>query len=79
MESYLRVCRELRNATDLPLWIKANAGIPEMVDGEPVYTTTPEQFADGVEALVEAGAKFVGGCCGTSPEFIQTVVRRLGS
>ncbi len=67
------VCRRLRDATDRPIWIKANAGLPEIVDGQTVYRQTPDEFAAYLPALIEAGASFVGGCCGTSPEFIRAV------
>jgi len=73
IESYVGVCEKLRAATDLPIWIKANAGIPEIVDGEIVYRTTAEEFAKHGPALVAAGAQFVGGCCGTNPEFIRAL------
>jgi len=79
---YVGICRRLRSATDRPIWIKANAGIPEMVDDQPVYKTSPEEFASHGPALIEAGANFVGGCCGTSPEFITALsgeIRRAGS
>lgn len=74
---YVEICRRLRSATDRPIWIKANAGIPEMVDGQPVYTTTPEEFASHGPALVDAGADFVGGCCGTGPEFIAALCEHV--
>ncbi len=65
------VCRRLRAAANRPVWIKANAGLPEMVEGRVVYRTTPEEFASHAAELIEAGAGFLGGCCGTSPEFIR--------
>ena len=68
---YVPVCRRLRAATNLPIWIKANAGLPEMDNGTPVYRTTAEQFASHLPSLVAAGAKFMGGCCGTDPDFIR--------
>jgi 5-methyltetrahydrofolate--homocysteine methyltransferase len=71
------VCRRLRAATNLPLWIKANAGLPQMVAGEAVYKQTPAEFADHVPELVSAGATFIGGCCGTTPEFIRAMVEKL--
>ena len=74
---YVGICRRLRSATEQPIWIKANAGIPDMVDDQPVYKTTPEEFAEYGPALVEAGASFVGGCCGTGPDFIRALVERL--
>jgi 5-methyltetrahydrofolate--homocysteine methyltransferase len=77
IEGFLPICQRLRAATNRPIWIKANAGLPEIVAGETVYKQTPEGFATHVPELVKGGAAFVGGCCGTSPEFIQAVQRKL--
>lgn len=74
---FLPICQRLRAASKLPIWIKANAGLPEMVDGKPVYRTTPAEFASHARPLVEAGACFIGGCCGTSPEFIRALAAVL--
>lgn len=71
IESYVNVCRELREGTELPIWIKANAGLPQVEQGQVVYRTTAEDFARYAPKLVEAGAQWVGGCCGTNPEFIR--------
>ena len=73
----VKICRRLHAATDLPVWIKANAGLPEMVGDEVVYNQTAEQFASYVPQLVEAGASFIGGCCGTTPDFIRAVAEKL--
>ncbi len=68
------ICRRLRAACDLPIWIKPNAGLP-VIDGAAVhYTTTAELFASHFAALRQAGAAFVGACCGSSPEFIRALV-----
>lgn len=77
IQGFVGICRRLHAATDRPIWIKANAGLPEMEDGQVVYRTTPEEFADHVPELLGAGASFVGGCCGTHPGFIEAVKRRL--
>lgn len=77
IEGYVSVCRRLKAATGHPIWIKANAGLPELVGGKTVYTTTPAEFASHVPALVEAGATFIGGCCGTTPEFIRAVCQAV--
>jgi len=77
IEGFVPICRRLRAATDLPVWIKPNAGLPELVDGQPHYNQTPEQFASYVPALVEAGAAFLGGCCGTTPDFIRAIRLQL--
>ncbi len=78
IERYVPVCRRLKAATNRPIWIKANAGLPAMVDGQIIYQTTPEMFASHVPELVQAGASFIGGCCGTNPAFIRAVKQRLG-
>jgi 5-methyltetrahydrofolate--homocysteine methyltransferase len=74
---FVSVCRRLRAATDRPLWIKPNAGLPQIVDGKLVYRITPEEFAAYGPVLRAAGADFLGGCCGTTPEFIRALVRYL--
>jgi methionine synthase I (cobalamin-dependent) len=79
IESYIPVCRRLHAATTLPVWIKPNAGLPEMVDGKAVYRTTPEEFAARVPALVEAGASYIGGCCGTNPQFIRAAAAAIAA
>ncbi len=68
---YVPVCRRLRGATSLPVWIKPNAGLPEIEDGRTVYHVTPLGFAESLPALTDAGADFIGGCCGTSPDFVR--------
>jgi 5-methyltetrahydrofolate--homocysteine methyltransferase len=75
VELYVRICERLRAATELPLWIKPNAGMPELEDGRPVYRTTPEEFAGFLPVLLSSGAAYVGGCCGTTPEFISALVK----
>lgn len=77
MDGYIPVAKRLRAATALPIWIKPNAGLPELVDGHIVYRTTPAEFAHQAQALREAGVAFVGGCCGTSPEFVRALYTAL--
>jgi len=73
IERFVPVCQRLRAATSLPLWIKANAGLPEMREGAMVYSTPASVFASYLPALIAAGAAFIGGCCGTTPEFIRAL------
>jgi methionine synthase I (cobalamin-dependent) len=68
---FVNICRRLCAASDQPVWIKANAGLPELAGGQPVYPTTPEAFASCIPAVLDAGADFIGGCCGTDPGFIK--------
>jgi 5-methyltetrahydrofolate--homocysteine methyltransferase len=73
ISGFVPICKRLRAATPLPLWIKANAGLPELIEGRAIYRTSPVDFASFVPALVASGASFVGGCCGTNPDFIRAV------
>jgi 5-methyltetrahydrofolate--homocysteine methyltransferase len=75
---FVGICRRLRAATDRPIWIKANAGLPRMVEGKAAYDQSPEEFATFVPQLVEAGASFIGGCCGTNPAFIRAIRQTAG-
>jgi len=73
IDAYIPICQRLRASTDRPVWIKANAGLPEMVDGKVKYQSTPEAFASSIPAILQAGASFVGGCCGTNPEYVCAI------
>jgi 5-methyltetrahydrofolate--homocysteine methyltransferase len=74
IDDMIEVARVMHRATPLPIWCKPNAGLPEFVDGNTVYRETPERMASKIEAIVEAGARIVGGCCGTTPRHIQAFV-----
>jgi 5-methyltetrahydrofolate--homocysteine methyltransferase len=69
----IEIARIMRPHTSLPLWMKPNAGLPELVGGCTVYRETPEEFAGYVPDLLEAGASIVGGCCGSTPDHIRKV------
>jgi len=68
------ICRRLRAACGLPVWIKPNAGLPKMEGTAIRYDTSAEFFASHYAALREAGASFLGGCCGSTPDFIRALV-----
>jgi len=63
----------LRANTDLPLWVKPNAGLPELEEGKVVYRQTPEEFGHHLPTLLDAGVNIIGGCCGTGPAHIKRV------
>jgi 5-methyltetrahydrofolate--homocysteine methyltransferase len=79
IDGFLGICERLHATTDRPIWIKSNAGLPRVSGDSVVYDMTAEVFASYVPKLVTAGASFVGGCCGTSPEFIQAMSKCLRS
>ena len=74
VEHAATVCRRLRAACDLPIWIKPNAGLPKMEGTAVRYDTSADFFASHYAALCEAGASFLGGCCGSTPDFIRALV-----
>jgi 5-methyltetrahydrofolate--homocysteine methyltransferase len=75
---FVSICARLKAAASgRPVWIKANAGLPAMKDGKAVYAMDAEGFTRHVPAVLEAGATFIGGCCGTAPEFIRHIHRLL--
>jgi 5-methyltetrahydrofolate--homocysteine methyltransferase len=77
IEAFVPICKSMRAATSLPLWMKPNAGRPESIEGRAVYRTTAQDFVRFVPELVRAGANFIGGCCGTEPSFIRETVKTL--
>jgi len=76
---YLPICSRMAAASPLPIWIKPNAGLPEITGGTLSYRDTPEQFASYAPALIEAGAKFIGGCCGSTPDFIRALIAKVAA
>jgi len=72
--NYVRVAELLRAASELPVWIKPNAGMPRIgPGGQTVFRMGPEEFTGHVPDLAAAGARIIGGCCGTTPEHIRLV------
>ena len=69
----IELTAELRAATDRPMLIQPNAGKPVTSKGVTYYEQTPEEFAADAAKIHAAGADMIGGCCGTTPEFIQEV------
>jgi methionine synthase I (cobalamin-dependent) len=70
IDQYIPIAQRLLKASSLPVWIKANAGLPQIENGKTVYKMGPATFAAGVKALADMGVRVVGGCCGTTPAHI---------
>ena len=62
----------LENAS-VPVILKPNAGLPQSVNGKTVFNVTAEDFADEIADLVKKGVRVIGGCCGTTPEYIKAL------
>lgn len=69
------LCDELLTWTELPIVLKPNAGLPDPVTNK--YDVSPEEFAKEMRIAAEHGVKFLGGCCGTTPEFIKALKTEL--
>ena len=70
-----QVILDMASVVNIPIIAKPNAGIPYLNEsGETAYDNTPENFGNEMKILVDAGATILGGCCGTSPEYIKEVV-----
>lgn len=71
-EDIYEIAERIAAVTDLPLIIKPNAGLPNGQEG--TYSVSPGEFANQMMRYAELGAKILGGCCGTTPEFIKCLV-----
>mgnify|MGYP000312528217 CR=1 FL=1 len=74
-DACIKIVQCFRQRTDLPIWARPNAGLPEIHSGPQglgtlIYKEDPEEFASKAARLLAAGAAFVGGCCGTTPSHI---------
>ena len=67
------VAEELLQKASVPVILKPNAGLPKSLNGKTVFDVTVDEFSDEVAALVKKGVRVVGGCCGTTPEYIASL------
>ena len=74
----LKMAQELREAIDAPLICQPNAGMPETRAGKTFYPEDEAYYTDNLMRLKEAGIEIIGGCCGTTPDFIRAIKNRLG-
>lgn len=73
----VEIVRHIRELTSLPILAESNAGKPRLDGEKTVFDQTPEAMAEHVPALVEAGARIIGGCCGTTPDHIRAFADKL--
>jgi len=76
-KNLIEIARIIRSVTTLPLWIKPNAGVPQLVKGKTVYPETPEEMAKFTPDLIKIGVNMIGGCCGTTPEHIRLIAKEV--
>jgi len=76
-KAMLEQIKRIHNETNLPLLVKPNAGLPVQRDGNTIYDCDPEEFASYAKDFIENGVRFIGGCCGTTPEHIKALKNAL--
>ena len=69
----LHILPRLAAATNLPIIMKPNAGMPRSENGKTVYDVEPKEFATLMASMVAGGASVLGGCCGTTPDYIRAL------
>lgn len=65
------VVEQILTYATIPVMVQANAGLPQIREGQTVYDVTPQEFVSYVRPMVEQGVRIIGGCCGTTPDFIR--------
>jgi methionine synthase I (cobalamin-dependent)/5,10-methylenetetrahydrofolate reductase len=78
-QGVLEAIERMARVTSRPLSAQPNAGLPRQVGDRKIYMASPEYTGEYAKRLVEAGARFVGGCCGTTPEHIKTMAAYVQS
>ncbi len=76
-EQMLNLLPEFLRVSSTPVIVKPNAGIPKSQNNETVYTVNADEFSEILSKAAKAGAGLVGGCCGTTPEYIRKTVSAL--
>lgn len=72
-KAMLEQIKRIHKETTLPLLVKPNAGLPVQRGGKTYYDCSPEEFASYAKDFIEKGVRFIGGCCGTTPEHIRAL------
>lgn len=72
-EQLLEIIKAMYKVCDIPLCVKPNAGLPQVINGETVFKESPDKFSRLAGEYVKYGVRLMGGCCGTTPEFIKAI------
>lgn len=73
------IIKMMKPYAKVPLMAKPNAGLPKLINGATVFDMEAEEFGSYTKELIDAGANMIGGCCGTSPEYIELLYRESKS
>ncbi len=72
------VMDELLRYASVPVVLKPNAGLPKILNGKTVFDVSPDEFAEDITAQIQKGIRIAGGCCGTTPAYIQALTASSG-
>jgi 5-methyltetrahydrofolate--homocysteine methyltransferase len=78
-EQMVPIVKEILKYSKLPVIVQPNAGLPKMIKGETAYDIDAEQYAETMADMIMLGVGVVGGCCGTTPEYINKLNNRIKS
>jgi methionine synthase I (cobalamin-dependent) len=73
----VEIIAKMKEVAAVPLVVKPNAGLPEVIDGRVVFKETPDRFVSFAGRFLSDGVRLIGGCCGTTPDFIAALRRQL--
>jgi len=74
-DKMLPVVKKFSEFSSVPIIVNPNAGLPEIIDGKTVFSLLPEDFAKKMVDICEAGATILGGCCGTTPVYMEAMIK----
>ncbi len=75
----LPIAKKLLNNASVPVVLKPNAGLPKTINGKTVFTVNAEEFSTDLLEIIKAGVRVVGGCCGTTPEYIRALSEKINN
>jgi len=78
-DTMIDLAKEIRGSIDAPIIIQPNAGAPQTVGDRIVYPESEDYFSDNIIKLKELGVNVVGGCCGTTPDFIRKMAEKIAN
>lgn len=76
-DKMIPIAKELASRASVPVCVSPNAGLPKVVDGNTVYDVGPAEFAASMREIALAGARMLGGCCGTTPAHIKAMIEAV--
>ena len=76
-DKMLEIVEALVKTSSLPVCVSPNAGLPRVVDGKTVFDVDPDEFAESMKKIASAGARILGGCCGTTPAHIKAMKKAV--